>query len=495
MERTAKYIEILRPPNRFTMYSGRVLTLGFALVRSYLRICHLAGDENWNEDKAKKLEQNESLGKKSLCWKAEKRFNFGLKATHIKLKSSNSEAWRCTSARQTFDNTQSKVPASSTAPTYEVFAANVTCKEGSSNLGVKSIYSSLTYMRAILHIILTGSQNKCLPSIVYVILSHRHPMSSWSSLGYLQGARTCVSRPRSSLRLCPGLASSLTAIQIEHHLSWWFTLTLWMNFEKMRKNMIGVLHRGRCQGQGWSREQQRRCLLHSTRCSIPPPPSSPASESSITKISKHRLGLYFGSPVAVSESTILSVHQCEVLVQARSTSLSQRQWRCSLSWPEVVWRLCSTIYQTEGINIKPWRGQLCPSRQTFTQFWQPLQRQKRLKGLSNVRQQPASLVRPWHNGTGRGQGRRFPTLLSSDRNTPPASTTRTTRSPNQSWPAQESRVTDRAGDEDQSASQFLDSLSLLHHFALKLWWTWVFTVFNCFHLPMISSLSRKRYHS
>ena len=67
MERTAKYIDILRPPNRFTMYSGRVLTLGFALVRSYLRICHLAGDENWNEDKAKKLEQNESLGKKSLC--------------------------------------------------------------------------------------------------------------------------------------------------------------------------------------------------------------------------------------------------------------------------------------------------------------------------------------------------------------------------------------------------------------------------------------------
>ena len=361
MERTAKYIEILRPPNRFTMYSGRVLTLGFALVRSYLRICHLAGDENWNEDKAKKLEQNESLGKKSLCWKAEKRFNFGLKATHIKLKSSNSEAWRCTSARQTFDNTQSKVPASSTAPTYEVFAANVTCKEGSSNLGVKSIYSSLTYMRAILHIILTGSQNKCLPSIVYVILSHRHPMSSWSSLGYLQGARTCVSRPRSSLRLCPGLASSLTAIQIEHHLSWWFTLTLWMNFEKMRKNMIGVLHRGRCQGQGWSREQQRRCLLHSTRCSIPPPPSSPASESSITKISKHRLGLYFGSPVAVSESTILSVHQCEVLVQARSTSLSQRQWRCSLSWPEVVSRLCSTVYHL----MRQWALILSPGEANF----------------------------------------------------------------------------------------------------------------------------------
>ena len=158
----------------------------------------------------------------------------------------------------------------------------------------------------------------------------------------------------------------------------------------------------------------------------------------------------------------------------------------------VVYSLPS--HETVGINIKPWRrGQLWLSRQTFTQFWQPLQRQKRLKGLSNVRQQPASLVRPWHNGTGRGQGRRFPTLLSSDRNTPPASTTR--RSPNQSWPAQESRVTDRAGDEDLSASQFLDSLSLLHHFALKLWWTWVFTVFNCFHLPMISSLSRKRYHS
>ena len=61
-------------------------------------------------------------------------------------------------------------------------------------------------------------------------------------------------------------------------------------------------------------------------------------------------------------------------------------------------------HETVGINIKPWRrGQLWLSRQTFTQFWQPLQRQKRLKGLSNVRHQPASLVRPWHNGIGRGK--------------------------------------------------------------------------------------------
>ena len=41
--------------------------LSFALVRPFkIKFCHLAGNENWNEDKTKELEENESLRKKSV---------------------------------------------------------------------------------------------------------------------------------------------------------------------------------------------------------------------------------------------------------------------------------------------------------------------------------------------------------------------------------------------------------------------------------------------
>ena len=73
-----------------------------------------------------------------------------------------------------------------THPTYEVFAANVTCKERSPNL-----------------------ENKVNKSVIDVIVL----IMFW---GLLE-ARTCVCRQGSSLQWCLGLAASLTAIQLDHY--------------------------------------------------------------------------------------------------------------------------------------------------------------------------------------------------------------------------------------------------------------------------------------
>ena len=60
MERTDRYIEILRPPNRLTMYSGRVRTLHQILLTSGFRsangVSYLASDKDWEENKAKQLQ-------------------------------------------------------------------------------------------------------------------------------------------------------------------------------------------------------------------------------------------------------------------------------------------------------------------------------------------------------------------------------------------------------------------------------------------------------
>ena len=56
-------MEILLPPNLLTMYSGRVRTWGKRVVGKELgkEVANLAGDEDWEEDEAEELEEDEGV--------------------------------------------------------------------------------------------------------------------------------------------------------------------------------------------------------------------------------------------------------------------------------------------------------------------------------------------------------------------------------------------------------------------------------------------------
>ena len=83
------------------------------------------------------------------------------------------------------------------------------------------------------------------------------------------------------------------------------------------------------------------------------------------------------------DSGIVSVHQYQVLIKRPQDELFFHTVNRDVPFPDR--KQCQDCalpsHETGGINIKPSRGQLRPCRQTFTQFWQPLQR---LAGLSNV---------------------------------------------------------------------------------------------------------------
>ena len=117
--------------------------------------------------------------------------------------------------------------------------------------------------------------------------------------------------------------------------------------------------------------------------------------------------------------------------------------------------------------------------------------------------QPASLVRPWHYGTGRGKVAvsHQAAFFKSKQSTPPpaASTTPTTASPNQSGPAQESRDADRPGrwrglliPVSLPSSRFLFTPMFASAMISSHQWNYIDHYFQweVFHLPMISSLSR-----
>ena len=138
------------------------------------------------------------------------------------------------------------------------------------------------------------------------------------------------------------------------------------------------LHRGRCQGQEWSREQQRQHRHHSSRCSTLSPPSpswSPSPPPASTRLLKRSIKGY--------------VRQGHNRHRAMLSVLPWNYWQavCSSAF---VRRVSLAVSETESIKIQTFLGQ----RKGHLPCQGPAEAQRPLESSFLLRPWPSSGLPP-----------------------------------------------------------------------------------------------------